>query len=302
MLLRWLFPVVLAVRTNKKYMTKEIKIIKASGEKQIFSEKKLRSSLKRSGATDEATNIVINRIKQELRDGMTTKQIYRRAFSLIKKDKPVAIRYSLRQAVMELGPTGFPFEKFLGEVLKTQGFEVKVGVILYGYCVTHEVDVLASRNDKHIFVEAKFHNRLGVKTDLKVALYVKARFDDLKAVHKRKEDGSKMIIHEGWLVTNTKLTSKARQYGRCSGLNVIGWNYPKDGNLQDMILRSGVHPISVLTTLSKKRKKTLFEMGVVLCRDVEKRKDLLKELGISDKGISEIMDEIALLCGGGMQS
>ncbi len=282
-------------------MTKEIKIIKASGERQIFSEEKLRSSLKRSGASDEATGIVIDRIKQELRDGMTTKQIYRRAFSLIKKDKPVAIRYSLRQAVMELGPTGFPFEKFLGEVLKTQGFDVKVGVMLYGFCVTHEVDVLASRGDKHIFVEAKFHNKLGVKTDLKVALYVKARFDDLKTVHKRKEDGDQMI-HEGWLVTNTKLTSKARQYGRCSGLKVIGWNYPKDGNLQDMILRSGVHPISVLTTLSKKRKKTLFEMGVVLCRDLAKRKDLLKELGVNDNGIAEIMDEIILLCGGGIQS
>jgi len=282
-------------------MAQGIQIIKASGEKQVFDESKLHDSLKRSGASEDVIGTVVGRVKKELKEGMTTKQIYHHAFSLIKKDKAVAIRYSLRQAVMALGPTGFPFEKFLGEILKTQGFEVKTGIILYGFCVTHEVDVLASRGDKHIFVEAKFHNRLGIKTDLKVALYVKARVDDLKKVHERKE-GVAPMVHEGWLVTNTKLTSKARQYGRCSGLKVIGWNYPKEGNLQDMILRSGVHPISVLTTLSQKRKKIIFEMGVVLCRDLVKRKDLLKELGVNDKGIAEIMDEITLLCGGGLQS
>lgn len=276
-------------------MAGKICIIKASGEKQAFNESKLRDSLKRSGASDSIIDDVVCQISEELKEGMTTRQIYRRAFSLIKKDKVVAVRYSLRQAVMELGPTGFPFEKFLGEILKTQGFEVKTGVILYGFCVSHEVDVFASRDNKHIFVEAKFHNKPGIKTDLKVALYVKARHDDLRAVHKR-EEGATPAIHEGWLVTNTKLTSKARQYGRCSGLKVIGWNYPKGNNLQDMIMRSGVHPISVLTTLSQKRKRALFDMGVVLCRDLLKRKDLLRELGVDESGVVEIMDEISLLC------
>jgi len=275
-------------------------IVKASGAKQQFSERKLRDSLKRSGASKDVIDKVVYRIRGELKEGMTTKQIYKRAFSLIKKDKPTAIRYGLRQAVMALGPTGFPFEKFLGEVLKTQGFKIKTGVVLYGFCVTHEVDVLATRDDKHIFVEAKFHNRPGVKTDLKVALYVKARHDDLRKIHKRNE-GSSLIIHEGWLVTNTKLTSKARQYGRCSGLKVIGWNYPKEGNLQDMIIESGVHLISALTTLNEKRKKILFEKGVVLCKELLKRKYLLKELGVNDAGIKNVMDEISLLCGGGLR-
>ena len=105
-------------------MDKQIIIIKASGEKQVFSEEKLRDSLKRSGANTEATNIVIEKIRNELKEGMTTKQIYNKAFSLLKKDKSVAVRYSLRQAVMALGPTGFPFEKFLGEILKTQGYSI----------------------------------------------------------------------------------------------------------------------------------------------------------------------------------
>jgi len=277
-------------------MEKKVYIKKAGGQSQLFSEKKLKDSLKRSGASQHVVDTIVEHIKRELKDGMTTKKIYNHAFALLKKGrKDVAVRYSLRQAVMTLGPDGFPFEKFIGEILKTQGFEVKVGVILYGFCVTHEVDILANNGDKHIFVEAKFHNQLGIKTDLKVALYVKARFNDLKKNHRKKELMSP-IIHEGWLVTNTKLTSKACQYGRCSGLKLIGWNYPRKGNLQDMILESGIHPVSCLTTLSQKNKAALFERNVVLCRDVEKNINILTEIGLSEKKIREVVNEISLLC------
>ena len=278
-------------------MKKRIYIKKASGQMQLFSEEKLKDSLKRSGASEQVIDSIVSHIERELRDGMTTKKIYNHAFALLKKGRrDIAVRYSLRQAVMALGPTGFPFEKFIGEMLKKQGFDVRVGVMMYGFCVTHEVDVLAKMGDKHIFVEAKFHNQLGIKTDLKVALYVKSRFDDLKKIQRRKE-GITPTIHEGWLVTNTKLTSKARQYGRCSGLKLIGWNYPPKGNLQDMILRSGVHPLSVLTTLNQKRKKIIFDKGVVLCRELTHNKPLLKELGMRDSEIEETMEEITFLCG-----
>lgn len=277
-------------------MKKEIYIKKASGQLQIFSEKKLKNSLKRSGASKEIIDTIIEQVAGRLKNGMTTKKIYSDAFALLRKGrKDVAARYSLRQAVMALGPTGFPFEKFIGEILKKQGFKVRVGVILYGFCVTHEVDVLASNGNKHIFVEAKFHNHPGVKTDLKVALYVKSRFDDLKKVHKIKEV-TIPTIHEGWLITNTKLTSKARQYGKCSGLKLIGWNYPKKGNLQDMILESGLHPVSCLTTLTQNHKRALFEKNMVLCRDIKRDYTILKEIGLSEKKVREVIDEISLSC------
>ncbi len=281
-------------------MAKKIHIIKASGEKQEFSEEKLRDSLRLSGASEKLVDVVLYKIKKDLKTGFTTKKIYKKAFSLIKKDRVVAIRYSLRRAVMELGPTGFPFEKFLGEIMKTEGYDVKVGVVLRGFCVTHEVDVLASKEGKHVFVEAKFHNEPGIKTDLKVALYVKARVDDLKAVHKLKEVSAQPIIHEGWLVTNTKLTSKARDYGNCAGLKVIGWNHPQKGNLHDMILKSKVHPLSCLTTLSNNNKKLIYDKGVVLCKDLVRKINLLKEIGMDKKSIDNVVDEIGLLCDSGI--
>ncbi|GMQ94958.1 MAG: hypothetical protein BMS9Abin13_068 [Patescibacteria group bacterium] len=271
-------------------------IIKASGEKELFSEEKLRRSLRRSGAPANVVDVVMDRIRDELADGMTTSNIYRRAFDILKRNKKtIAMRYSLRQAVMQMGPTGFPFEKLVGEILKKQGYDVKVGVVMAGHCVSHEIDVLAKKQRKHIIVEAKFHNQLGIKTDLKVALYVQARFEDIRK--KREEKYVKQEReHEAWLITNTKLTAEAVRYSKCMGMRAIGWNYPRWGNLQDLIASSDVHPLTCLTTLSTGHKRQLFEKGVVLCRELLEDKSALKTLGITDKKIRDVLEEIKLIC------
>ena len=238
----------------------EVWVIKSTGERERFSLNKLRRSLTRSGADDETISRIIDHIIPELHNGMKTSQIYKHAYSILKKSKyPAAIRYSLRKAVMELGPSGFPFEKYVAEVLRGKGFTAKTGVILSGFCVDHEVDILMEKGDRHIFAECKFHNQQGIKTDVKAALYVHARFIDLQKGHDLKEEMKKLDVpkvHEGWLITNTKLTSDAIQYANCAGLTVIGWDYPEQGNLQDLILETGVHPLTFLSTLSQTDKKS----------------------------------------------
>ncbi len=216
----------------------EALIVKANGQSEPFISEKLRSSLVNSGASDEDAERVINRIAGELRDGMTTGEIYRHAFEYLKDiDKPVAHSYSLRRAVMHIGPTGFPFEKLVGEIFKEKGYEVSIGQTLMGKCISHEVDVVAYNDDKLIMCEAKFHNELGIKSDVKVALYIKARFDDLRAnTFNYGREGRK--LDEGILVTNTKFSTTAIQYGLCENLTMIGWNYPEKGNLRDLILES----------------------------------------------------------------
>lgn len=274
-------------------------IIKASGEKQQFSPDKLRMSLKRAGAAKQVIDEIVDHIEQELHDGMTTKEIYKHAFTLLKKNtRGVALKYSLRQAMLELGPSGFPFEQFLGELLKTQGYKVQVGGILQGKCVDHEVDVLAEKNDEHIFVEAKYHNQRGYKTDLKVALYVQARVDDITAAHvaRAEKENRSPRHHVGWLVTNTKLTSKAIEYTKCSGLTVIGWNYPQEGNLQDRILEAGIHPLTCLTTLTEKQKRQLLTQGVVACISLRREPSVLRSIGLDDKKIDAVMKEVDFLC------
>ena len=206
-----------------------------------------------------------------------------------------SIRYSMKRAVSDLGPNGFPFEKFVAEIFKAQGYEALTGQVVYGKCVEHEMDVVAWKGDELVMVEAKFHNEPGLKSDLKVALYVKARFDDLKT--ETFEFGGKKRKLTSWhLFTNTKFTDHAIRYAKCQGLGLVGWNYPEKGNLEELIADANLHPLTALTTLSQVEKHALLGAGLILCKDVKARADVLTTLGIDAKKIPAVMEEIESVC------
>lgn len=269
----------------------KIYIVKADGKKELFDHTKLENSLLRAGADHESVDEIVSHVATELKEGMSTSQIYKHAFFLLaKKQKPIAMRYSLRRAIMELGPSGFAFEDFIAHILREKGYEALTGQVVLGGCVEHEVDVVAWNENELIMAEAKFHNELGIKSDLKVALYVKARMDDLK------ENvyfyGKERKVDEGWLITNTKFTSTAIHYAECKGLTLIGWNYPKKGNLQDMIIDSGLHPITCLSSLSSAQKKMLLSRGIVLCKTLKEDSSIFRSLGIGEEKSKKIVEEI----------
>jgi hypothetical protein len=275
----------------------KIWVLKYAGERELFSIAKLEQSLVRSGADASTVTRVVEHIIPELKDGTKTSAIYRHAFAILKKNEyTAALRYSLRRAVAQLGPSGFPFEKFIAEILRRKGYRARTGVVLPGLCVSHEVDVLAEKDNRHIFVECKFHNQEGIKSDVKVALYVHARFLDLQKRHEQVGEPA-LNIHEGWLVTNTKLTRDAIQYAKCAGLNLIGWDYPHEGNLQDLIVETGVHPLTCLTNLSIAHKNELLRQGIVMCVDLKKDNVvLLKNLGLSANKIAGVIEEVDMVC------
>lgn len=272
--------------------TEPIYVLKANGDRELFDVKKLEYSLKRAGASSLSAEKTISYIKEHLNPDITTHEIYQIAFEkLHKEEKPVAFKYSLKRAIMELGPSGFPFEDFVAEILRARGYMAETGKIIRGFCVDHEVDVVAWNDEKLIMIEAKFHNELGVKSDLKVALYVKARFEDLgKMTFKY---GKERKLDEGWLVTNTKFTSTAIEYGSCQGgMKMIGWNYPPVGNLHDMIIESKLHPLTCLTSMVGREKKLLLERGVVLCKTIADNPDLLFAIGLNDAKSKKVLEEI----------
>ena len=272
-------------------------IVKASGVEEPFSQTKLKRSLVRAGSSNALAKDIIANIKKDVHRGVNTSQIHTNVLKMLRKDHiHTATRYNLRKAVMTLGPSGFPFEKFVAEILRAKGYKARVGVVLDGYCVNHEVDVLAEKDGRHVFIECKFHNKQDVKSDLKVILYVRARFEDIRSIHRRKE-GTLRKVHEGWLVTNTKLTTKAIKYSKCVGMTAIGWNYPSKGNLQDLILEAGVHPITFLNTLTQNQKNELMKQGVVLCRSLSKNPDMLRSVGIVGRKQDKVMEEVNGVCG-----
>ena len=268
-------------------------VTKADGEQERFDPAKLEHSLELAGASSTTRARVLAHMLHELRPGMLTEDIYRHAFDILKKEEatPVAARYSVKRAVFALGPSGFPFEQFFAEILRAHGWKAQTGVALNGRCAPHEVDVLAEKDEKRIGVEAKFHNDPGGKTDIKDALYVHARFEDL---HNAPEASSR--VDEGWLVTNTRFTRNAIRYSQCSNLTLIGWDFPRTRGLLTLIEEARVHPLTCLTTLSDGEKRRLLDQRIVLCKDVQ-TKHLLEEYGVKPSRIPNVIEEAKRLCG-----
>jgi hypothetical protein len=277
-------------------MQKDIFITKADGTQEKFDVIKLETSLLKAGAPGAIVHEVIGHVLTELQDGMTTREIYHHAFEMLhRKERPIALSYSLKRAVMELGPSGFPFEKYVAEIFKARGMEALTGQMVTGFCVQHEVDVVAWDDKKLIMVEAKFHNDQSMKSDLKVILYIKARFDDLRKM-KFNYGIKDRELNEAWLVTNTKFSKAAIEYGSCQGgVVMIGWNYPPRDNLHDMLLQYKLHPLTCLTSLNGREKKALLDQGIVLCKSLLDNPAALMLAGVAQEDIQKVKEEIDML-------
>lgn len=274
----------------------EFDIIKSTGEKTKFSVTKLENSLKASGADDALVKKIVNVVMDELYPGISTKEIYNRAFAMLKKAKSVcASKYKLKKAIYELGPTGFPFERFISGILYYSGYTTQVGQMVQGTCVSHEIDVLARKDGILNIIECKFHGEDGLKCNVKVPLYIASRYNDVKGpLESEKEKEYEKTT--GWVVTNTRFTMDALQYGQCAGLKLLSWDHPSGNGLKDRIDRLRLYPITVSTLLSGREKQFLLNREVVLCRQLLEDSFYLDHLGVSNGRKSRIIKEMQSLC------
>jgi Holliday junction resolvase-like predicted endonuclease len=190
---------------------------------------------------------------------------------------------------MELGPTGYPFEDFIAKILEADGYKTKTRTIVQGKCISHEIDVIAEKNTvipTKILVEAKFHNQMGIRTNVHVPMYTKSRFEDIK---------EKNGFSEVWLATNTKATQDAIAYANCVGMKIITWGYPENRSLRDLIEKYRLYPITALTTLSKENKQKLLEKGIVTCNEIDKNSMIFHEVGISNEDLHKIKKEVEFI-------
>jgi len=269
---------------------------KYSGELVQFDESKLHFSLKRSGADEAVIQKIIKRVKEDLTEGKPTQKIYSEAFKVLKRlSRASAARYNLKQSIMKLGPSGFPFEKYIAEIFKYQDFKVKTNLTFNGKCVTHEVDVLAEKNNMVFVTECKFHNRQGVKSDVKVALYFKSRVIDIaKGNQHLPEFKGKEIV--GILATNTRFTLDAIAYCKCENIQLISWDYPQNSSLKDRIEISGLYPVTCLTSLKKREKQILLDEGIVLGKTLKEKPELLNQFKFTKFRKKNIKQELDELC------
>jgi len=273
-----------------------ILVKKQDGSEEGFNKDKLLISIKKNSGSEKVAEDVVKYFEKEKIKETTSDEIFEltKKFLLEKGDKKAFLRYNLPKSIYKLGPEGFAFEKFIAEVFQSYKYNpVHVGQKIQGKCVVHEMDIVATKNNELMTAELKFHNTRSKKSDLKVALYMKARFDDILNSGFYKDKMPRQVI-----ITNTKFTNNAKAYAKCVGMEMIAWNYPEGDNLYDFILRSGVHPITAITCIPNKAKEYFLRKKIVSCYDLMKdnKKMLENNPFIPNDKITEIIEEIKVMC------
>ena len=141
--------------------------------------------------------------------------------------------------------------------MRNYGYKIEdVDKIVKGTLTSHEIDIIAKKKLRYM-IECKYHHSQGIYTKLKTALYVYARFLDVK----KKFD-------KPWLATNTKLSSKARTYADGIGMKVTSWEYPEGESLRDMIQKKKLYPVTIIKSIDDATKWKLSRSGITLAKDL----------------------------------
>ncbi len=266
----------------------QIMVRKGDSTLEPLDYNKITRALRRAGAKSSLAKEVIDSLESKMYDNMPTHEIYRLAFEELRKMKPgAAARFSLKSALLKLGPSGYPFETFVAALLKGRKYNTRLRQIVRGKCIQHEVDVIATRpvhkghKATKSIIECKFHNSPHFKCHIQSALYSWARFLDIKDVNKG--------IDSAWLATNTKFSHDVVRYSDCVGLKLMGWSFPKHESIQVRIDENKLYPITLIHGLDRRTFSALHSAGIILVKELEKapREDL-KVLKIKDKRIDSL--------------
>ena len=266
---------------------KDLYVIKASGERELYNETKIKEAISRAQIPSEYHARVLDYLKIHLYENIPTSEIYDLISQFLLKAYPAGeIKFRLKKAIMGLGPTGYPFEVFIGHLLKEYGYQTEVGIEMPGVCVNHEVDVLAKKDNRVYFVECKYHNQQGVRSDIKVALYVQARGEDLIAKLKNGK------IYGTWIFTNTKFSSDAISYAECKNMRLTGWSYPSEkDSLEKMIEAKNLYPITVLNSLTPEQRQRLLQENIVLVKELITNPDICRRLDLGRESLEKLQNE-----------
>lgn len=270
----------------------DVQIKKQSGELVPFSKESLQKSLVNSGSDHQTANEICQTIIKDLYNGISTKELYEKAFDLLKKSKAsVAARYSLKRALQNLGPEGFYFEKWVAKIFEAQGYDTVTGQTLKGKSsVNHEIDVIISNKNIDIVSECKFRNDIDAKISVTTPMYFLSRFIDLKESEFTFFNRS-FKPQKGYLITNAFFTSDSIAFANCYDINLISWNYPEDKSLKRLTDFYGLYPVTCLTALTKEEEQKLLSKNCILVRELVKNPVLLDHFKFSNDRKELILKE-----------
>ena len=273
-----------------------MKIVKYSGDIVDFNPIKFKQSLVKSEANQEVVDSILQTIQKDIYEGISTKQIYKMAFALLKKAaNSNAARYNLKEAIRLLGPAGFFFEKYIAPLFAAEHYTTQTNLVLQGKCISHEIDILIKKDQVISMIECKFHMGQEANSDVKVPMYILSRFNDLKerrhAIYSRSD-----FLSKCWIVTNNRFTADAITFAKCSSLNLLSWNYPENNNLKTKNDDNFLYPVTCLTTLTIAEKNKLLILDIILVKELVNNSASLEKIGLSTNRIKNVLKEASEVC------
>ena len=269
-----------------------MKIKNNAGELVDFDIEKIKKSLRNSGASEENVDKVVGIITPKCFDGITTRELYKMAFEELKKlSNSEAARYSLKRALLELGPAGFYFEQWIARIFEHIGYQTENGQMIKGHSVTHEADVIAKKGDKTFWVECKFRNDEETKISVTTPMYVLSRVKDICGIDYQLF-GKQTQFTDGWLITNTYFTKDSVDFSEYYGLKLLSWDYPKQKSIKNLVDQNALYPVTCLTSIDEKQKKELLKQSCLLVKELDAKSYLLDNLDLSPGEKANVLQEV----------
>jgi hypothetical protein len=267
-------------------------VTKADSSRQQFDRNKIVVTCMRMGATKQDAEEIAGKIESRVYDGMPTAKVLQMIFQFIHKYKPQASRlYDLRRGLSWMNSKP-EFEKFVQILLANIGFEVVPNKILKGKCIEHEVDAIARKDGVTYFVEAKHHYNYHAFTGLDESRIARAVLEDVSEGFNLGLTDLK--IDEAMIVTNTKYSEQAMQYGICRNILQIGWSTPADLGLRDIILEKSLYPLSCIRGLKTDVRLQLVDSGIILINQLvaEETEEIARRTRLPQEFIRNIKSKI----------
>lgn len=264
---------------------------KNSGELIPYNPNALKRSLTKSGAKKEEVEDVFEKISKDLYEGITTRELYRTAFQYLKDYRSsYAARYSLKRALRDLGPEGYYFEMWFARVMQAAGYETIHSETVQGNAVTHEIDVVAAKENQLIFCECKFRNDEEAKISVTTPMYFLSRMRDVEQ-HTYHFFGRDMKPSKGYLVTNAYLTTDSIEFANYYGIGLISWDYPENKSIKYLVDNAGLYPVTCLTTLTDEQEKILLSKDCILVKDLVQNQKILDSLNLTKEVMDAVLEE-----------
>ncbi|GIW66938.1 MAG: hypothetical protein KatS3mg095_0836 [Candidatus Parcubacteria bacterium] len=265
------------------------KIIKKFGEEETFDEEKFCNNLIKIGIDNKTAFNLCHKIYNKLPNIVKSTDVFKLTLQELKRiNHYYALKYNLKKAIFDLGPTGYPFEQYFSKILAEYGYETIINEFIDGKCLKYEIDIVAIKNEQRYIIECKFHHSFEIPSDLKNILYVYGRWLDIK------ERYSYLIP---WLATNTKISNEAIEFAECRNIKLTAWHYPKDESLEKLIEGKNLYPVTIILNANKFIVKKLIENHYVLTNDLlrDTPENIAQKTNIDIKKINKIIEEIKIL-------